>query len=384
MPLRTMCATTAMIVWPLVVSAQESVTTTVLKPCDRLCELQLIPEGEFGEDHGPGMIEAAFVQGWTDASGRAYLAGDSDAHVQVFGADGSFLRRIGRRGEGPGEIQHVSSLAVTADGAFAILDRQRGMILSFDWTGALRSEVRSHGWLPVGMETVHLEDALAVHHADIPTPDLVGFPLHLVDLETGEVKKSFGSLTGEYPLGSSLDHVIAGGPRRTIWMADRQTYHIELWDTEGDRLLRSLSREAEWFPVVAPSERSHGWAEEPSPMTAAIAADDSLLWVLVLIADERWKEAGETRDDERFFDTMVEVIDWMGGEVVASKRFDRDFYQWVEPGLLGRLETTPDASVRYRTYRVQLEQEQWRRGLGIPANQHRFPAVRGTVQQGPG
>lgn len=334
-------------------SGQESLETVTLEPCIGPCGLTLVLEREFGDDDGPGMIEATYVQGWTDDVGRIYIAGEQVAHIQVFRPDGEFLRRIGRRGEGPGELQHASSLAMRPDGAFSVLDRQRGVILTFDADGTLRGEVRSRGWLPVGMETLHVEGSLAVHHADIRTPDLVGYPLHMVDLDTGELKESFGSMSGEYPVGSSLDHVIARGPGRAVWMAERYEYYIELWDT--DQLLRSLRRDAEWFPVTTLSEIGHGWEEEPSPFTPAIAADDSLLWVLVLTADEQWEEGGKTRNDEQFFDTIIEVIDWKGGRVVASQRLDEDFFHWVQPGLLGRLVTTPAGSVSYRTYRVILD-----------------------------
>ena len=79
----------------------------VLEPCQEQCGITLVVEKEFGEDSGPGMIEAAAVLGWVDASRRLYVAGVSPvSHIRVFGPDGTFLRRIGRPGEGPGEFLH--------------------------------------------------------------------------------------------------------------------------------------------------------------------------------------------------------------------------------------------------------------------------------------
>lgn len=149
--------------------------------------------------------------------------------------------------------------------------------------------------------------SLALLAADIQTPARVGYPIHLVDLESGTIQESFGSRTGEYPLGTRLsDRRIALGPGRSVWMAAQyKSYEVELW--ESNTLVRALRREVEWFP---PDQESHGWEEKPSPMLAGIAADDSLLWVFAFTADERWAEAGATRDWDRFIDTRIEVIDW--------------------------------------------------------------------------
>ena len=76
----------------------------------------------------------------------------------------------------------------------------------------------------------------------------------------------------------------------------------------------------------------------------------------VTVADDRWAEASSTSgppDTGLYYDT-IEVIDWQRGQVVASERFDLT-YSWIQPGLLGKLEITAKGSVRYRTYRVQLD-----------------------------
>ena len=246
----------------------------------------------------------------------------------------------------------MTSLVVIGDGLFSVLDRRRGVIVTFDSTGALWKETRPRGWSPRGTQTIHVGGPLAVHHADIPTPDLVGHPLHLVNLESGEVEESFGSLTGEYDLQTGLDHVIARGPGRAVWLAEKYAYTIELW--ESNRLLRSLRRDANWFPEVPVAELGHGWEEKPSPLIASLAADDSLLWVAVGVADEQWEEGGEYRDLALFYDTMIEVIDWKRARVIGRERFDDDYFHWVRPGLLGRAVVTPEGSIRYRTTHVRL------------------------------
>ena len=330
-------------------AAQESAEAVELEPCRASCGLSLVLEREYGEDSGDGMIEAESASAWLDASGRAYVVGQGAPYVWVFGADASFLTRIGRRGYGPGEFRSIGSLVVTADGVFSALDRGRGTIATFDWTGQLLREVRTDGWLPLGIETLPFEGSLVLHAAEIQTPEQIGYPVHVVDLESGTIQESFGSRTGEYPLGSSLDRLIARGPGRSVWTAARfGTYEIELW--ESNTVVRALRRDVEWFPE---DQMSHGWEERPAPMVADIASDDSLLWVMAFTADDRWAEAAATRDWDLFFDTRIEVIDWRRGRVVASQRLDESYDGWVAPGLIGYLAVTPTGSLRYRTFRVQ-------------------------------
>ena len=339
-------------------SAQEA-TSVLLAPCAEPCGIELVVEGEYGEDAGPGMIEAAAALAWMDASGRMYVAGLGVSQVWVFAADGSFLRRIGRRGEGPGEFLQIQGAIGVDDGVFSVLDPGRGVIVTYDWTGALLSETRLQGWVPTGAQTIQYEGSLAVHSADIRSPDRVGYPLHIFNLETGQIEVSFGSRTGEYHLGRGLEtHIVARGPGRAVWMARLPRYQIELW--EPNRALRSLRRDVEWFPELSLDERrnrGHGWDAEPTSGLVAMAADDSLIWVLIDIPDERWRQAAATQDRDLFVDTRIESIDWRQGRVVASDRFDERLYTWIQPGLAGRLTVKPDGSVRYQTLRARINRE---------------------------
>ena len=335
-------------------AAQEAPDVTVLEPCRESCGITLVPDREYGEDSGDGMIETTRARSWRDASGRLYLVGMPSNHILVFGPDGSFLGRIGREGAGPGEFELLGSVVLIEDGIFAVTDQGLGRIQTFDWTGKLLRGVQPQGWQPTGVYTVHIEGALAVHAADIRSPAQVGYPLHLIDLDKGTVVESFGSLTGELPFGGHIEEsTIAPGPGRAVWKARHYTtYEFELW--EPNTLLRTLRRNAEWFPSIPISETS-GHGRKPTPTVGAIAADDSLLWVVVFTADDRWAETDGFREPDLGYDTTVEVIDWRRGRVVASQRFDEYLAGWPEPGLTGRVVVKPDGTVRYVTYRVELE-----------------------------
>ena len=233
------------------------------------------------------------------------------------------------------------------------------MILTFDWTGKLLREVRTRGWAPVGSGVwlVPLGDALAVYQAGFRGGDRAGYPLHLINLESGEIESSFGSQTGEFDIDRErlLDVVPARGRGNSIWMARKRAYWIQLWEPDN-RLVLSMRREVEWFPdALVDLKGAHGGPPgEPEPVLVSIAAHDSLLWVITGRSDERWAEASDD-DDQSVYDTVIEVIDWRRGRVIASQRFDEIYSPCIAPGLVGELVITPEASVRFRMLRVELE-----------------------------
>jgi len=276
----------------------------------------------------------------------------------VFGPDGRFVRRIGSSGSGPGELKDGSSLVVTGDGEFSVLDRGRGVILNFDHTGRLRSEVRTVGWVPHGTRTFGWDGPQVVHVANLATSDRIGFPLHLVNVETGEIERSFGSVTGEHELGANPGlHPVAVRQDRRMWMVvGSERYDIALWDM--NRRHRLLRHEASWFPEQTRVERTHGGMDKPpQPFIYALALSeyDSLLWVAASVADEEWRKADlHSGDSDTYYDDILEVIDLRTNEVIASQRFDHS-YHLIEAGLLGRLAITASGSVRYQTFRARLE-----------------------------
>jgi len=340
-------------------AAQNLPRPAAVASCEEACGITLDLEMEYGEDSGPGILDlVGWVKAYQDVSGRTYIVGEPIDNVLVFDPDGGFVRRVGTSGSGPGELKDGSSLVVTGDGEFSVLYRGRGVILNFDHTGRLRSEVRTVEWVPHGTRTFAWDGPQVIHVANMATSDRIGFPLHLVNVETGEIERSFGSVTGEHELGGNSGlHPIAVRQDRRIWMAvGFERYDIALW--EMNRPLRLLRHEASWFPEQTRVDRTHGgMGEPPQPFIygLALSESDSLLWVAASVADEEWSEADLYHgDSDNYYDDILEVIDLRTTEVIASQRFDHS-YHLIEAGLLGRLAITATGSVRYQTFRARLE-----------------------------
>ena len=99
-----------------------------------------------------GMIEDEYSIGYFDSSGRMYVV--STDHVVVYGPDGAFLNRIGRRGEEPGEMLDVAAIAVVEDGVLVVfseadLDKRFLYYFLFQRT----QEIKSAGH---GVSMVHM------------------------------------------------------------------------------------------------------------------------------------------------------------------------------------------------------------------------------------
>lgn len=93
-----------------------------------------------------------------DGEGNLYILDQQTASVTVVSPEGDFLRTIGTRGEGPGEIGNASGMAVFPDGRVAISDLGKRGIVVYDargeWLGNVAVDLAEEG-LPAGDMTVH-------------------------------------------------------------------------------------------------------------------------------------------------------------------------------------------------------------------------------------
>ncbi|MCX6560183.1 MAG: NHL repeat-containing protein [Candidatus Aminicenantes bacterium] len=63
-----------------------------------------------------------------DAQGRLYVLDSGNHRVQVFGADGKFLKTIGRQGQGPGEFYMPNAIDFDAQGNLYVCESQAARI----------------------------------------------------------------------------------------------------------------------------------------------------------------------------------------------------------------------------------------------------------------
>ncbi len=95
-----------------------------------------------------------------DGSGRTYVADRTTQEIRVFDADGRFIRRFGRGGEGPGEFQRLGGVVWHRSGALLAMDVDARRITAFDSLGAV---------LSTSAHNQDARNAAAVWHAETDT-----------------------------------------------------------------------------------------------------------------------------------------------------------------------------------------------------------------------
>ncbi len=76
-----------------------------------------------------------------DDNGTIYVLDDKDDKVKVFGADGSFIRNLGKKGQGPGEFRTPAGLFIEKDGTISVFDLANGRMTGFSSEGAFIREL---------------------------------------------------------------------------------------------------------------------------------------------------------------------------------------------------------------------------------------------------
>jgi hypothetical protein len=84
-----------------------------------------------------------------DASDNLYVLDRPNARVMVYGPTGRFIRQIGRKGQGPGELTVPMQLAIADDGTVVVMDMARPAYSLFRPDGTFIRNVAMEGGMPL-------------------------------------------------------------------------------------------------------------------------------------------------------------------------------------------------------------------------------------------
>ena len=97
--------------------------------------------GEDDEDNLLGVVNQALA----DDQGHVYLLDIQLVEVQVFDAEGNYLRSLGQRGDGPGEVRNAFGTVFMPDGTLGLIQGFPGRIVKVDLEGTPAGELRPGG-----------------------------------------------------------------------------------------------------------------------------------------------------------------------------------------------------------------------------------------------
>lgn len=107
------------------------------------CQSELIEEVRIGAIDGPDELVFSHINSLAvGESGSIYVADADLISIREFSPDGGFVREIGGRGEGPGEILSITGISVLPDGRLATWDRRNRRVSVFGTDGEFDETIR--------------------------------------------------------------------------------------------------------------------------------------------------------------------------------------------------------------------------------------------------
>ena len=340
------------------------------------------PETPLWEDDGPVFVERERFGG-ADASGdqlmsepvavavaedgTRLLLDTREARILRYDSDGAYLGSFGRLGDGPGEFQWPTDMALLPDGTLAVSDSKALKLSLFSVSGAFLSSIRpevgaaqiaafSNGALLANAQSRQLVTSIKLGVEADQEPTLIDI------LDTnGKRRDGFGKITGYegLMLGSWMNRIYAavttGDSVVVNYLAlDR----LEVYTPSG-RLARVVHRHLPWEPIE-PFEESEASPKGGVSMrfefdilsTGLAISPDGSTWALAIPEtppDRRPldNEADQEREEtERLW--AIDLYDstgrWLARHHLGTG-FEMPFLDWWPDGLY-LCNANGDATVR--------------------------------------
>ena len=288
-----------------------------------------------------------------DAWGRIFILDDQE--IRLFDAGGAFVRTIGGRGEGPGEMQQAAKVDLARDGEVWVMDQGRGLVSIFDTAGTfLRQEHTAGGVMilpyPGGLDPTGLYSVIVsgsggrllarFNHAFRPV-DTISVPQDPVERDYFTLVSDDGGsrISASVPFQGSLRWRLS--PAGTVWTLLTDRYELTE-TTAGGEVLRRVVNKREAIPVTSEEvdravDEDLAWFTEQGgtvsrsripgtkpPVAMFFIDGEGNLWV------ERQVAAASERDAHRLFDILDPV-----GRYLGTLRLPFAVRSFVEPVFRG-------------------------------------------------
>lgn len=291
------------------------------------CEIELEEIALLGHDEDPAsarpdaMVRPCLVARGDD--GALLFSGPvGGGRIFRYDDEGRVAEVLGRMGQGPGEFGR-NLMIWTTPGRIHVVDNSNIRRATLDADGGVqfthRMPARALSVAPLG------DTRLAFHGRGLPAG--ASTPLFAHVDSAGVVLNSWGEAITEGE-GSDTDQwVVARSEGDGFWVANGWRYEVRQQDADGGTR-RTLVRDVPWFPKDQEfRDDMYVRSAPPSWLTRVFEDDDGILWTLSTIPDLEWEPAQPEPPTPAWttknLDMMIEAIDPVSAEVLASVRLDR-------------------------------------------------------------
>jgi len=320
------------------------------------CRVRLTTVATLGSMTGVDALGPTVSRVAADPLGRYWVFSPGRMPL-VFSSTGEFIREVGRRGRGPGEMMNPHALWALPGDSVGVFD-VGGTVSVFDSTLQFRRSFK------VPVLSMSAATVLEWPHRVIVNGQVgggAGLPLHEVDASaTPRITSSFGPddvAQRPNPQMSPFHHISAA-TNAGYWTSAAVSYDITRWNFRNTRMY-TLLRRPDWFS--GPSDGlSGGPNKPPSPVLVGVAEDaEGRLCAVARVPSPTYKAAydnsripnrgkAELRSDridsELLYNTAIEIIDPRAQQLVASRTV-KGYALNVLPGCRLALQQTDDTGV---------------------------------------
>lgn len=330
------------------------------------CRIDIVKVADLQSGGGAPTIDRKPYSMAMDSRGRVLLVVDGADQALLYDRDGTYLKTIGHRGNGPGEFIAARYVSFgRGDTAYIFDNRSRRASIFSPAMAFVRSAP-----MPRMFSAATLNDGAMVVSGGIADPSRVGMSFHLFD-RMGNQRGSYGFPDASVVPGESGLNVNWVTASRTggYWSVSYNgAYTLAQWGPNGD-LVQRLERESK---LVGPGIGANvGFTRDrpTDPYIRSFAEDrEGRIWIEIVVADKDWKrgarfnpnlpgERGMVPEIDNYdlvYDTVIEVIDPRSRSLLVSQRFDAVYSPIVAPDRIARPIVQPDGTFRVALYSMHL------------------------------
>ena len=262
------------------------------------------------------------------ATGEIAVAGDNGTVIGIFGTNGRLLRRVGRRGGGPGEFSRVSQMIRGPGASIHVYDALLRRLTTFD--PGMRQAIASRR-VP-DFSSIAFLGRETIVSGDYRSPEAIGYSLFRLGRDgalgtpVGPALPAF-SATDPLAVLRTLATSRDGG---RLYAGHINAYRIDLW-TEALSAPRTLVRRVAWFPESTAPLWIRG-QPNPHPAISGIGdREDGTLAISITDRAPSWRPPADRAprsesqvriiaapEYTKAYVTRVEIIDPVRATVVAA------------------------------------------------------------------